>query len=579
MPIAGVRGSPRLAAKSRAVLSSVAAGADNSVATPASSTGPLSEQRSKGVARNTVAWEAKRKAQAAKEAESRKKARMAPKAVAGSLAATRREEPYIMPPKKEPPKLVKGAAAASASLAIELSEATEENARLVAETEQLQAKLDESEPAREAAEAAAAKAEAAHAAAQERLANLEATHLKEKAEAEAREAAAKAECAALSEQLEALKQRAVAQEELRRQMAETIHEVTGCPCHHHHHCLLHHLSHLLPLQLKGNIRVFCRVRPPATEEDEAVSCIEGAAEDTALEVAGPKGGSTRFQFDHVFSGAASQGDVYDEVTHLVQSAMDGHNVCVFAYGQTGSGKTYTMDGPRGNEAPELRGVVPRAAAQVFASAKELGTLGWTFSFKASCVEVYNEELRDLLGGKGETKLKIQDSGGTVSIPGLKQVDVTDSASLQKMLDFAAKNRATTATQSNDTSSRSHLVFRLYLSGENPKTGKTTESELNLIDLAGCERVKQSGVKGIAFEEAKAINKSLSALGDVICALASRAKHKPFRNSKLTHLLANSLSGSSKTLMFVNVAPGSKHYSETVSALRFAAKVNDCVPGK
>ena len=113
----------------------------------------------------------------------------------------------------------------------------------------------------------------------------------------------------------------------------------------------------------------------------------------------------------------------------------------------------------------------------------------------------------------------------------------------------------------------------------PKTGKTTESELNLIDLAGCERVKQSGVKGIAFEEAKAINKSLSALGDVICALASRAKHKPFRNSKLTHLLANSLSGSSKTLMFVNVAPGSKHYSETVSALRFAAKVNDCVPGK
>ena len=325
--------------------------------------------------------------------------------------------------------------------------------------------------------------------------------------------------------------------------------------------------------------MFCRVRPPATEEDEAVSCIEGAAEDTALEVAGPKGGSTRFQFDHVFSGAASQGDVYDEVTHLVQSAMDGHNVCVFAYGQTGSGKTYTMDGPRGNEAPELRGVVPRAAAQVFASAKELGTLGWTFSFKASCVEVYNEELRDLLGGKGETKLKIQDSGGTVSIPGLKQVDVTDSASLQKMLDFAAKNRATTATQSNDTSSRSHLVFRLYLSGDNPKTGKTTESELNLIDLAGCERVKQSGVKGIAFEEAKAINKSLSALGDVICALASRAKHKPFRNSKLTHLLANSLSGSSKTLMFVNVAPGSKHYSETVSALRFAAKVNDCVPGK
>ena len=202
-----------------------------------------------------------------------------------------------------------------------------------------------------------------------------------------------------------------------------------------------------------------------------MSCIEGAAEDTALEVAGPKGGSTRFQFDHVFSGAASQGDVYDEVTHLVQSAMDGHNVCVFAYGQTGSGKTYTMDGPRGNEAPELRGVVLRAAAQVFASAKELGTLGWTFSFKASCVEVYNEELRDLLGGKGETKLKIQDSGGTVSIPGLKQVDVTDSAALQKMLDFAWRRTARRRRRSRTTRRRAAPRLPAVPLGREPEDGE------------------------------------------------------------------------------------------------------------
>jgi kinesin family protein C1 len=128
---------------------------------------------------------------------------------------------------------------------------------------------------------------------------------------------------------------------------------------------------------------------------------------------------------------------------------------------------------------------------------------------------------------------------------------------------------------NDQSSRSHYVLRLRIRRQEPD-GQTRESDLYLVDLAGSERVKESGVSGEQMAEAKAINKSLSSLGDVIAALASAAKHVPFRNSKLTHLMQNALSGSSKTLMFVNVSPHPRHYHETLSSLRFAQKVNGCL---
>ena len=134
-------------------------------------------------------------------------------------------------------------------------------------------------------------------------------------------------------------------------------------------------------------------------------------------------------------------------------------------------------------------------------------------------------------------------------------------------------RSTSATKCNEHSSRSHYIFRLRLKGCNGRTGDTTDGELNLIDLAGSERTKESGVTGAAMAEANAINKSLSSLGDVIGALSSGAKHVPYRNAKLTHVLQNALSGSSKTLMFVNVSPSAKHHCESLSSLRFASKVN------
>ena len=240
---------------------------------------------------------------------------------------------------------------------------------------------------------------------------------------------------------------------------------------------------------------------------------------------------------------------------------------------------------------DARGVVPRAAEQVFAHARDLAQLGWEFSFEASFLEIYNEELHDLLPEQlatgfvdgaaptatskttkdGEAKLRIIDNGTSVSVVGLRAAAVKDIPQLDKLMAAASKARSTASTKMNADSSRSHYIFRLRVIGHNAKTGVKCDGELNLVDLAGSERVKDSGVTGDAMKEAQCINKSLSALGDVIASMSGKNKHIPFRNSKLTHMLANALSGSSKTLMFVNVSPLSRHHSESVSSLRFAAK--------
>jgi kinesin family protein C1 len=230
---------------------------------------------------------------------------------------------------------------------------------------------------------------------------------------------------------------------------------------------------------------------------------------------------------------------------------------------------------------EHRGIIPRAAEQVFGHAAELALLGWEFSFEASFLEIYNEEIRDLLPDKyadkvegGEDaakKLRIIDNGDSVQVHGLRSATVSGSEQLADLMAVAAKSRATASTKCNDMSSRSHYLFRLKLCGKNETTGASSEGELNLVDLAGSERVKESGVQGKAMTEAQNINKSLSALGDVISSMSTKAKHVPYRNSKLTHMLANALSGSSKTLMFVNVSPLVSHHSESTSALKFAAK--------
>lgn len=352
--------------------------------------------------------------------------------------------------------------------------------------------------------------------------------------------------------------------------------------------------HNLVQELKGNIRVFCRIRPLLGEEIEKYREIKHIvfSSDRGLElVKTAEGGEAiagglnksmkyEFEFDQVFPPQATQEHVFREISQLVQSALDGYNVCVFAYGQTGSGKTFTMEG--GDEdREEQAGMIPQTIRQIFKETSRLKDKGWTYTLQASFLEIYNEEIRDLLATEKNLKydIKMCDSKGSdVYVTNLKVEDVTSEGQISSLLKRARKHRAVAETLCNERSSRSHSVFMLKISGSNSVTTESCTGTLNLVDLAGSERIKDSGSEGQRLTEAQAINKSLSNLGNVIMALAQKSSHVPYRNSKLTHLLQNSLGGNSKTLMFVNVSPKEDCFNETLNSLRFATKVNQCQIG-
>ncbi|XP_076471326.1 carboxy-terminal kinesin 2-like [Babylonia areolata] len=351
-------------------------------------------------------------------------------------------------------------------------------------------------------------------------------------------------------------------------------------------------------ELKGNIRVFCRVRPLIGEElmtsDGAIHHLnfpdpdnkvlemdrltEMSMNESTLYNNRRGNNKYEFSFDRVFQPENTQEEVFEEISQLVQSALDGYNVCIFAYGQTGSGKTYTMEGGSVRD-EESMGMIPRAVSQIFATAQDLQDKGWQYKFSTSFVEIYNETIGDLLATskdksvKHEIRLGGRDS--QVTVTNLTTVDVTSQVEIAKLLKQASENRAVAATKCNERSSRSHSIFMLHLAGHNSITSETCQGTLNLVDLAGSERLKDSGSEGKRLKETQAINKSLSHLGNVIMALGNKESHIPYRDSKLTHLLQNSLGGNSKTLMFVNISPKEENFSESLNSLRFATKVNQC----
>jgi kinesin family protein C1 len=225
------------------------------------------------------------------------------------------------------------------------------------------------------------------------------------------------------------------------------------------------------------------------------------------------------------------------------------------------------------------GMIPRSVAQIFMAAEKLRSRGWDFEIEASFLEIYNESVRDLLGSQSKPlKHDIKhDSRGHTTVTNLKTVKVSNPQQVHDLIARADANRACGKTNMNERSSRSHSVFTMHLRGSNLSTQQTNVGTLNLIDLAGSERLAQSQAVGDRLKETQAINKSLSALGDVISALSRGSDgHIPYRNSKLTYLLQNSLGGDSKTLMFANVSPAMASAGETVCTMRFATKVNSCV---
>ncbi|XP_019748761.1 kinesin-like protein KIFC3 [Hippocampus comes] len=323
------------------------------------------------------------------------------------------------------------------------------------------------------------------------------------------------------------------------------------------------------VQLKGNIRVLCRVRPVAGGE-EAEGVLTFDPDDDGVLHLSDKGKVTTFDLDKVFGPEATQEEGFSEVEALVTSCVDGFHVCIFAYGQTGSGKTYTMEGAASDP-----GLNQRALRLLFSRVADKSP-EWEFHICVSMLEIYNETLRDLLGDQpAADKLDIKmnpDGSGQLYVPGLTRVAVRTVDDVNQVLEAGRASRATACTDLNERSSRSHALLVVSVAGLNGTTGSRTQGKLNLVDLAGSERVGRSGAEGGRLREARHINKSLSALGDVMDALRRKRPHVPFRNSRLTFLLQDSLQGDSKTLMMVQVSPVAADAGESLCSLKFAQRV-------
>lgn len=296
-------------------------------------------------------------------------------------------------------------------------------------------------------------------------------------------------------------------------------------------------------ELKGNIRVFCRIRPMLDSDWDPPAKIlfpDSDAECREVAIQGPEQKSSLgnvttatngFTFDRIFPPTSQNEQVFDEISQLVQSALDGYNVCIFCYGQTGSGKTHTMSA--------ADGMIPRAVTQMFESVSNLKQKGWEYEMQGNFIEVYNEMLNDLLGKaddweKKKHEIKHDPQTSRTTVTDVETVRLDSPETIHAILERANRNRVVAATKANARSSRSHSVFILRLTGVNSVTGETSEGTLNLVDLAGSERLSHSGATGDRMKETQHINKSLSCLGDVIGALGQHkdGRHVPYRNSKV-----------------------------------------------
>ncbi|KAL4352185.1 hypothetical protein GQ457_06G021370 [Hibiscus cannabinus] len=335
--------------------------------------------------------------------------------------------------------------------------------------------------------------------------------------------------------------------------------------------------------LKGNIRVYCRVRPQFGAQLNSLSCVDNI-DDRTITVLTPtkngKEGRKSFTFNKIFSPSVTQAEVFSDTQPLIRSVLDGFNVCIFAYGQTGSGKTHTMSGPK-ELTEEGLGVNYRALGDLFElSNQRKETISYEISVQM--LEIYNEQVKDLLATDGATKryplylayvyLECYISQNGINVPDANLVRVSSTSDVINLMNLGQKNRTVFSTAMNDRSSRSHSCLTVHVQGKDLTSGNVLHASMHLVDLAGSERVDKSEVTGDRLKEAQHINKSLAALGDVIASLASKSSHVPYRNSKLTQLLQDSLGGQAKTLMFVHIAPEYEAHGETLSTLKFAERV-------
>lgn len=322
----------------------------------------------------------------------------------------------------------------------------------------------------------------------------------------------------------------------------------------------------------NNIKVICRVRPLNINEINDVNNeIITFPDEDSVTIRG-RDLTQNFTYDKVFGSKSSQAEVYDyTVKQTVQEVLNGYNGTILAYGQTGSGKSFTMLGPSIND--ELsKGLIPRISDEIFEQIRTNGSNEIEYTVSLSIMEIYLEQINDLLV-EDNKKLSIhEDIDNGVYVKGLSHAFISNTRELYKLLKLGIKNRASNITNMNMESSRSHAIFQLKLHQKNLKDESIKKSNLFLIDLAGSEKVDRTGAVGQTLKEAKNINSSLSALGNVIYTLTdNKSTHIPYRDSKLTRILQESLGGNSRTTLILTISPSSQNELETLSTLRFGSR--------
>uniref|UniRef100_A0A8C2SVY3 Kinesin family member 15 n=1 Tax=Coturnix japonica TaxID=93934 RepID=A0A8C2SVY3_COTJA len=346
------------------------------------------------------------------------------------------------------------------------------------------------------------------------------------------------------------------------------------------------LMHKYSFSVEGDaIKVYVRVRPPSegtalTDGDQGL-CLSVLSSNTIRLHSKPE--PKIFTFDYVANMETTQESVFSSVAKsIVESCMNGYNGTIFAYGQTGSGKTFTMMGPSDSDnfTHSLRGVIPRSFEYLFfliEREKEKAGSGKSFLCKCSFIEIYNEQIFDLLDSASAGLFLREHIKKGVFVDGAVEQVLSSAAEAYQVLTMGWRNRRVASTSMNRESSRSHAVFTITVESMEKSNDVVNirSSLLNLVDLAGSERQKDTHTEGVRLKEAGNINRSLSCLGQVITALVDvgngKQRHICYRDSKLTFLLRDSLGGNAKTCIIANVHPGSRCFGETLSTLNFAQR--------
>jgi hypothetical protein len=372
----------------------------------------------------------------------------------------------------------------------------------------------------------------------------------------------------------------------------------------------------LPRELHGE-RPFQNVVSVQTGQDQRITISENLAavlnDDGTVRANGTPYATHVFTFDHVYDQDSTQKQVYDNTARaVVDSSLEGYNATIFAYGQTGTGKTYTMEGYHQNSNVEDRGIIPRAIEQIFGHIQQHASPRMRFLVRASYLQIYNEQISDLLKPERNNLSIREDKKRGVFVEGLSEWVVRSPAEIYGLMERGAQMRATGSTKMNEISSRSHAVFiiiaeqseTMYVDAQGKEMTPEEFSrlmhahgvnrqqlhsrlepfvrqsfkvgKLNLVDLAGSERVRLSGATGQRLEESKKINQSLSALGNVIAALTDPRgrNHIPYRDSKLTRILEDSLGGNCRTTMMAMISPALEAMVESLSTLKFANRAKN-----